>query len=136
MYKIIMQLKVRVYWQIHHGAKPSAMPYSGFCLQGPNLCELCELLWARKFQFCSYSCTFVSAHCTYHSSVVVISLSYVSVQVLQKRDTSALLPDPKAKARITMVMWIMYTMTLQHFSNVANSSKNPCRHSILWSQSL
>ena len=32
----------------------------------------------------SYSCIFVSAHCTCHSSVLVISLSYVSVQILQK----------------------------------------------------
>ena len=23
--------------------------YSRFCLQGPNLCELCEVPWARKF---------------------------------------------------------------------------------------
>ena len=37
---------------------------------------------------------FVSAHCTCHSSVHVISLSYISIQ---ERDTSALLPDSKAK---------------------------------------
>ena len=25
------------------------IPYSGFFLRGPNLCELCETLWARRF---------------------------------------------------------------------------------------
>ena len=24
------------------------IPYSGFYLRGPNLCELCETLWARR----------------------------------------------------------------------------------------
>ena len=24
------------------------LPYSGFYLRGPNLCELCETLWARR----------------------------------------------------------------------------------------
>ena len=55
----------------------------------------------------SYSCIFVSAYCTRYSSVLVISLSYVSVQVLQKSD---LLPTPKSQ-RIAMVVCIMCTMT-------------------------
>ena len=42
---------------------------------------------------------------------------------------------PKGQ-RITMVVWITCTTTLQHFSDVANSPKHPCRRGILWSQSL
>ena len=48
-----------------------------------------------------------------HSFVLLISLSYVSVQILQNRDTSASLPDPKGQ-RIMVVVCI--TKTLQHFS--------------------
>ena len=65
-------------------------------------------------------CTFVSTHCTCHSSVRVISFSYVSVQIFQERDTSALLPNPKG-LRIAMVMWIICTTTLHHFSNVESN---------------
>ena len=80
------------------------------------MCELCELLWARKFYFCSYSCTFISAHCICHSSMLVISLSYVSVQILQKSGYFCFrLPDPKGQ-RIMVVVYI--AMTSQHFSNV------------------
>ena len=42
-----------------------------------------------------------------------------------KKDTSALLYDTKGQ-RIMMVVGIMSTTTLQHFSNVANSPKHPC----------
>ena len=52
------------------------IPYSWFCLRGPNLCELCELAdfnsevtFALSFQ--------LTATC--HSSMLVMSLSYVSV---------------------------------------------------------
>ena len=41
------------------------------------------------YVFCSYSCTFISAHCMCHSFIHVISLSYVSVQILQEGDLSA-----------------------------------------------
>ena len=103
------------------------IPYSGFCLRGPNVCEFCKLSQAHKFYTCSYSCTFISAHCTCHSSVLVISLSYVSVQILQKRDTSASLPGPKGQ-RILIVVRIMCTTTLQHFFNVANQLTLPNIH--------
>ena len=65
--------------------------YSGFCLQGPNLCDrIVQTVTGSKILILepNYSCIFqgifISAHCTCHSSVVVICLSYVSVQVLQK----------------------------------------------------
>ena len=29
------------------------IPYSGFYLRGPNLCELCETLWAREWKICA-----------------------------------------------------------------------------------
>ena len=50
----------------------------------------------------SYSCTFVSAHCTCQSSVHVIFLSYISVQILQNLDTSASLPDPKGQSQVSL----------------------------------
>ena len=43
----------------------------------------------------------------------MISLSYVSVQILQRVDISALLPDPKGQ-RIVMVVY----NNIAHFSNV------------------
>ena len=109
--------------------------YSGFCLWGPNLYELFELLQASKFYFCSLIlCTFVSAHCTWHSSVLVISLSYVSVH----RGTLLFhCLTQKTKGLWWLCAWIMCMMTWQHFSNVANSpAQTSCRCGILWSQSL
>ena len=53
---------------------------------------------------------FVSAHCMCHSSVLVISLSYISVQEWT-------LPDPKSQ-RIVVVVYI--TTTLQHFFNITH----------------
>ena len=61
------------------------IPYSGFCLWGPNLCKLCKLSQACKFYFCSYSCTFISARCTCHSSVLVIWEGHFCFTALPKR---------------------------------------------------
>ena len=70
------------------------IPYSGFvcevliCVNYANCCKLTNFNSAVTPQvIVSYSCTFISAHCTCLSSMLVISLSYsyVSVQMLQKR---------------------------------------------------
>ena len=68
---------------------------------------VCEVLICVNYASCcasglanfnfavSYSCIFVSAHCTCHSSVLVISLSYVSVQILQKSESFCFTAWPK-----------------------------------------
>ena len=77
------------------------LPYSGFCLQGPNYVSCCEL--ANFNSVVTLALSFqLTARVTY-SSVLEIILRYVSGQILQKRDTFALLPDLKGQ-RITMVM--------------------------------
>ena len=98
-----------------------------YCIAG----FVCEVLLCVNYASCRELANFnpavtLSAHCTCHSSMLVISLSYVSVQILQNRDTFASLPDTKGQ-RIAMVVQITCTMILQYFSNVANSPKHPCR---------
>ena len=64
------------------------------CANYASCRDLVILILQLAQSWVSYSWTFVSAHCKCHSSMLVISF-YVSVQILQKRDTYALLPDPK-----------------------------------------
>ena len=58
----------------------------------------------------SHPYTLVSAHCMCHSFMLVIALYYVSVQILQERDTSALLPNPKGQRS----RWLCESRARQH----------------------
>ena len=48
--------------------------------------------------------------CTCHSSVLVISLCYVSVQILQKSRHFCSLPDPKGQRIVVVIVYIMMTL--------------------------
>ena len=50
--------------------------------------------------------------------MLVISLSYFSVQILQRMDISALLPDSNDQRIGVVAVYIM--TTLQHFSNITH----------------
>ena len=88
---------------------------------------VCEVLICANHASCHELSNFNSAHFRFSSLHVSLFLTCTCDYFIlclcsntSREDTSALLPNPKG-LRIAMGVWIMYTMTLQHFSNVANS---------------
>ena len=118
-------LRLRKSWSNVKCEVQSQIKYR-FCLRGPNLCKLCELLWGSQI--------WILPLATLAFSSQFVLVIYLYVQILQRVEVSASLSDPKGQ-RIMMIVCITCTSTLQHFSNVANSPKHPCRRDILWSQS-
>ena len=120
--------------------------YVSYCIAG----FVCQVLIFVKNASChrltnfnsavSYSCIFISAHCTCHSSVLVIFSLHIRLCLNISKEWKFLLRRLTQKAkgsRWLCASWFMMSrMTLQHFSNLANFPKHPCRCGIFWSQSL
>ena len=104
-----------------------------FILKNLNrmVCEV--LIWANYVSCCGL--IFISAHCTYHSSMLVDSLSYVSVQILQKSGNSCFAVWPKRPKDHGGCVHHTHN-DIAALLHVANFPKHPCRCGILWSQSL
>ena len=125
------------YWYVTNiTARHIDIPYSGFCLRDPNFVWIMRAVTGSKILILQLGTLVFSFQLTARVTVPCLWFLYpiyVSVQILQKLEWTFLLCCLTQKA---MVVCITCMMILQHFSNVANFPKHPCRCSILWSQSL
>lgn len=81
----------------------------------------------------SLQCTFVSAYCMCHSSVLMVSSSYVSVQIqyFKTVDISTSLLNQKYQSMVIKIAMVACITCMPDDMAVllwCNSPKHPCRH--------